>query len=58
MDDKQEIINFYNNRLERIQYALEFLKRVQKGHSIEHLIIYLQGLEQGASRDLIEAEQD
>jgi hypothetical protein len=48
---------YWANKLNKIQFALDILRSVKAGRNLERLIAQLEEQESLASQDLVEAEQ-
>ena len=53
-----ERIQYWANKLDKIQFALDMLNQVKKGRDLDRLISHLQEAEELTAKDLIEAELD
>lgn len=49
--------SYWNNKLERVQFALEYLRRALNGESVALMINRLEQLETETAHNLVEAEQ-
>lgn len=49
-------VSYWYHKLDRIQYAIDFLTRVKNGASVDRLISHLEEAEAVARQDLVEAE--
>lgn len=51
-------IQYWNSRLEKIQYALDIVRQIQNEDDLSYWINNLEKSEAEAVKDLIEAEQE
>lgn len=51
-------INWFHYKLDKIQYALDYMRRAQNGESVADLVNELERKEDGARFDLVSAIAD